>query len=382
MSRWLFSFMGGHGHFVPLLPVARAAQSAGHTIAFACGPTLRATVEAAGFTVLVLGTETPAVPERSPLRPLDLERELDEFRDRFVLAASRRKAPLLIEQAAAWAPDVIVCDEADFGSRLAAERLGLACASVNVMAAGSFVRTERIADALNTVRAELGLPPDPELEMLSRHLVLSPFAPGFRDPGYPLPATAFSFRPFDPTRRVSPAPSWAGQRPGAPLIYFSLGTVFNVESGDLFGRALAGLRDLDANVLVTVGHEIDPAEFGQQLDHVRIERYVPQDTILPHCSLVVSHGGSGSVAGALAHGVPMLLIPMGADQPLNAERCAALGIGRWLDPMAATPAEVADAAGAILADPAYVRAIRVLRREFAALPGPEQAVTRVAALLA
>lgn len=382
MSRWLFSFMGGHGHFVPLIPVARAAQSAGHSIAFACGPALRATVESAGFKVLTLGSGPSATPERSALRPLDLEREFDEFRDRFARSASQRKAPLLIEQAAVWEPDVIVCDEADFGSRLAAEVLGLPCASVNVMAAGSFVRAERIADALNTVRAELGLPPDPALEMLSRHRVLSPFPPGFRDPGYPLPTTAFSFRPFEPTRRVSPAPSWAGQRPGMPLIYFSLGTVFNIESGDLFGRVLAGLRDLDVNVLVTVGHEIDPAEFDRQPGHVRIERYVPQDTILPHCSLVVSHGGSGSVAGALAHGVPMLLIPMGADQPLNAERCAALGIGRWLDPVAATPADVAGAAGAILTDSTYAHAIRVLRREFAALPGPEQAVARVEALLA
>ena len=51
----------------------------------------------------------------------------------------------------------------------------------------------------------------------------------------------------------------------------------------------------------------------------------------PALRLVVSHGGSGSVVGALAHGLPMVLLPLGADQPQNARRCAELGVARVLD---------------------------------------------------
>ena len=99
-------------------------------------------------------------------------------------------------------------------------------------------------------------------------------------------------------------------------MYFTLGTIFNLESGDLFQHVLAGLRDLPINLLITVGRHIDPAEFGPQPAHIHLARFIPQTEILPYCDLVVSHGGSGSVMGALVQGLPSVLIPMGADQPL------------------------------------------------------------------
>ncbi len=365
--RLIFTFIGGSGHFLPLVPVARAAAAAGRTVAFGCGPSMRATVEAAGFTVFPLGTGAAVAPARLPLRPLDSAREDDEFRDRFVRGAAARRVPQILALCADWRPDVVVCDEADFGSMLAAERLGLPHATVLVMAAGSFVRAEVVGEALNDLRAAHGLPPDPGLEMLYRHLALSPFPPGFRDPAFPLPATAHSFR-------TTEAPAISARPPGPPIVYFTLGTVFNLESGDLFSRTLAGLRDLPVNVVATVGEGIDPAEFGPQPANVRIERYIPQESILPKCSLVVSHGGSGSVLGALAHGLPMVLIPMGADQPLNAARCEQLGVGRALDPIAATPASVGEAVSIALADLRYRRVAERFRDEIAALPGPGQAV--------
>ena len=190
------------------------------------------------------------------------------------------------------------------------------------IAAGTFARPELIAEPLGRLRAAHGLPPDPELAFLSRHLVLAPFPPSYRDPASPLPPTARYFRPFDPPPE---------RHAGATTVYFTLGTVFNLESGDLFTRVLAGLQELPVEVVVTVGRQIDPAELGPQPPHVRVERFVPQADILARCSAVVSHGGSGSVLGALAHGLPQVLIPMGADQPLNAARCEQLGVARVLD---------------------------------------------------
>jgi MGT family glycosyltransferase len=284
---------------------------------------------------------------------------------------------------AEWRPDVLVIEEADFGSVVAAERLGLPYANLLVTAAGSFVRAEVVGETLNELRAAHDLPPDPELTMLRRYLVLSPFPPSFRDPAYPLPTTAFSFRP--PICKEAAKVDWSPALPDAPTIYFTLGTIFNMESGDLFTRVLDGLRDLrlrdlrlhdlPINVVITVGNEIDPEEFGPQPPNISIRRYIAQEAILPRCKMVISHGGSGSVTGALLHGLPMVLIPMGADQPLNAARCVQLGVGRMLDPIAATPDSVGEAVSDVLADPSYHLAAERIRAEFEALPGPEKAVT-------
>jgi UDP:flavonoid glycosyltransferase YjiC (YdhE family) len=70
----------------------------------------------------------------------------------------------------------------------------------------------------------------------------------------------------------------------------------------------------------------------------------------------------------------MVLIPMGADQPLNAARCAELGVARVLDAMTATPQDARDAVSTVLADPTYRQAAERMRDEIEALPGPAHAV--------
>jgi UDP:flavonoid glycosyltransferase YjiC (YdhE family) len=276
--RILFSFAGGSGHMEPLTPLARAAQAAGHVVAFAGQPAMQAAIEAAGFAAFdTAGATVGDTPERLPLLKLDMEREEGALRDGYAGRIARERAASLLELCAAWRPDVIVRDEVDFGSAVAAERLGLPCATVLVIAAGSFVRPALVAEPLNRLRAAHGLPADPALAMLSRDLVLAPFPPSYRDPAYPLPATAHSFRPqARPVRPGAGLPAWAAYPQRAPLVYFTLGTVFNIESGDLFQRVLAGLRELPINLIVTLGREIDPAELGPQPANVRVARYIPQ----------------------------------------------------------------------------------------------------------
>jgi UDP:flavonoid glycosyltransferase YjiC (YdhE family) len=312
-------------------------------------------------------------PTRIPLRALDLEKEDRDMREGFARRLARARAADVAELCADWQPDLVVCDETDFGSMIAAERLGLPYASVLVIAAGSFVRRELVGEPLNEVRAEHGLPPDPELVMLSRYLVLSPFPPSYRDPDFPLPATAFSFRPARVEQLMSE---------GTQSVYFTLGTVFNLESGDLFTRVLAGLAALPIEVVATVGSQIDPKELGPLPDNIHVERFIDQSLVLPRSGAVVSHGGSGTVAGALAHGLPQVLLPMGADQPLNAARCEELGVARVLDALTATPAAITEAVSEVLADPSYRSAAQRLRDELAALPGPADAVAQLERLVA
>jgi UDP:flavonoid glycosyltransferase YjiC (YdhE family) len=372
--RILFTFIGGNGHFLPLVPVARAAETVDHVVAFACGPMMVPTVEAANFDVLQLGEGSASPPGKRPLRPLDLAREYQEFRDRFARDGAEYRVPYVIDVCRKWQPDIIVCDETDFGSMIAAEVLDLPYTTVLVMAAGSFVQAEMIREVLNELRKKYALPSDPELNMLSRYLVLSPFPPRFRDPECPLPSTGYSFRPELAQKTDGKLLSWLSKRPDLPTVYFTLGTIFNLESGDLFERVLEGLCDLPVNVIVTVGPFFNDADLGAQPANVYIESYIPQDLILPHCDLVVSHGGSGSMSGVLLHGLPSVLIPMGADQPLNAARCQKLGMAQVLDPIETTPDSVRSAAADVLSDPGYRRRVEIIRDEFIALPGPANTI--------
>jgi MGT family glycosyltransferase len=179
----------------------------------------------------------------------------------------------------------------------------------------------------------------------------------------------------------SSTPPWRPHRPDQRTVYFTLGTVFNRESGDLFARVVAGLRELPVNVVVTVGRQLETDVVGPQPKNVKVEPYITQSALLPHCDLVVNHGGSGSVVGSLAHGVPMVVLPLGADQPLNAARCEQLGVGIVLDALKATSRSLAEAARAVLDDPSYRVAAERIRDEITALPGPDATVAPLERLL-
>ncbi|KQY64738.1 glycosyltransferase [Nocardioides sp. Root140] len=365
--RILFTFIGGQGHFWPLVPIARAAEAAGHTVAVAGSGKLLDVIHGAGFTAF--GTSDPHPPggdpnaglrDDSPLEPADREAAEREFADNFAGRGARRHATALREIIGEFVPDVVVRDEADFGSAVAAERCGVPCATVLVLASGALLRRDLVAPVLDEVRAEHGLPADPGLERLHGALVLSPFLASLRHPEHPLPADAFLYRPGDPVRvRV---------RHPRPQVYFTLGTVMGGASGDLIERVLAGLSKVDADVVVTVGSKLDPASFGPQPPHVRIERFVPQARVLPTCDLVISHGGSGSLMGALSHGLPSVLLPLGADQPHNAEQAVAMGVAVELDAVEVTASDLADTVDDVLNDDLFRSAAQRVQAEVNALP--------------
>ena len=75
-----------------------------------------------------------------------------------------------------------------------------------------------------------------------------------------------------------------------------------------------------------MGREVDPTEL-EAPSHIRIEQWVPQADVLARAAAVVCHGGAGSTLGALAAGLPLVVVPLFADQPLNASRVAAAGRG-------------------------------------------------------
>ena len=234
-----------------------------------------------------------------------------------------------------------------------------------------------IVEPLNRLRDEVGLPPDPDLAMLHRYLLIVPGPPGYQDadtPDTPLPATARAVRhvAFDRSGEEQ-LPAWVDALPDRPVVYATMGTVFNRALGVL-EAILEGLRDEPVTLIVTTGRDRDPAEFGPQPAHVRIERYVPAELALPalrpgdyprrHWH---SADRSRSRAADGAH-------PLAADQPDNARRCEALGVARVIDPEERTPEAIRTAVRVVLADPGFRRNAERLREETARLPEPEHVV--------
>jgi MGT family glycosyltransferase len=157
--------------------------------------------------------------------------------------------------------------------------------------------------------------------------------------------------------------------------------VFNSTSGDLLERLLAAVSDVDADVLVTVGPDLDPTDFGVQPEHVRLERFVPQADALADADLVVSHGGSGSLMATLAHGLPSVLLPLGADQPHNARRAGQLGLAKVLDAVAAGPGTIRKTIEDAMDDRRLLDRARAVAQEIDRLPGVDGTVPSIEALV-
>ena len=136
----------------------------------------------------------------------------------------------------------------------------------------------------------------------------------------------------------------------------------------VYAAAIRALAAVPARVLVTIGSAGDPAELGPLPANVHVERWVPQEDVLPHAAAMVGHGGYGTTTGALAHGVPMVVVPLFADQPRNALRVADVGAGIALPAPANVRAAVEHAAEALAGLGGLVQQLLDQPR-YTALPG-------------
>ena len=146
--------------------------------------------------------------------------------------------------------------------------------------------------------------------------------------------------------------------------------MFNLESGDLLDRVLEALGRTGFDALLTSGPHVGPDLRARATPAVRVEEFVPQQEVLGRCHAVVCHGGSGTLIAALSLGVPVVVLPMGADQPDNADRCEALGVGLVLDATSADPGTIAGAVETVARDERFARAAAALADEAAAQPAP------------
>lgn len=373
--RVLFTSQLGSGHWRPLAPLAQAAVATGHTVAFATTPYFCARIAEHGFPCFPVGIDDWLQnPQLRPVQPAEPEQAAAVAVNVFVPRAGHN-LPELLTLCDQWRPDLIVREQTEYAGCLVAEHLGIPHATVQISAFRRLAANQPLVTPLNRLRASLDLLFDPELAMLYRYLLLLPFPPRYRDPATVLPPTAhfvrhISFDSLHPGDLQTPA--WITQLPQRPTVYASLGTAYS-DFPEIFAAILDGLRDEPVNLIVTTNN-INPASFGPQPPHVHLATYMPQSVIFPCCDLVITHGGSGTVRAAIAHDLPMVVIPIAADQPDNARRCAALGLAQVILPGRRTPEAIRGATRAVLEDRAYRRTAQQLGAEMRALPGPEHVV--------
>jgi MGT family glycosyltransferase len=212
-----------------------------------------------------------------------------------------------------------------------------------------------------------------------RYLYVDPCPPALQNPEIADLLSVQRMRPAAGDTQIVERSEVFDLLPPGPVVYVTLGTIWNTDL-DVFRLVIDALRD-HANVILTIGRLNDPADLDDQPDNVIVRNYIPQHELLPWCDAIVAHGGSGTVLGALAHGVPLLVVPQGADQWGNAVRVVDAGAGRQLVRDELTTAAVHDAVMALLTDPSYRRMATKVSDEIAAMPSATDAVVALEALL-
>ncbi len=210
-----------------------------------------------------------------------------------------------------------------------------------------------VGDHLARLWAEHGVI-DPSFDVFTGDAYVDIFPTVLQEPSFVADPRRVPLRPVPFAEPGATLPAWVG-RSDRPLVYLTLGTV--VATDEVLRPIIDGLGELDADVLLALG-SADGATLGSIPRNVHVEDFVDQPAVLAHADLAVHHGGSGTILGALSHGVPQLILPKGADQFWNADMMALADLAAVLEPSAITPDAITRAAGAELGNVRPIRARR------------------------
>lgn len=379
--RILFTSSPAYGHVNTMLPLARQARSAGHDVAFATGAELVLEIQRRGFSTWLVGPSQAEVRAWLQAAHPELEALAPEERLRVVAAdlfvgSGAKRAVELVARAQQWKPDIVVHEETELAGAIAAAHVG-AHEVIQGLGLMSVQLRALIAPRFAELCEEWEVPEVADGRRPNTYLDICP--PSLRTGGALVGPRIQRLRPAAgepaPGERL---PQALGALPRLQTVHLTLGTVFN-EAPGVLETAIAGLRELPLNLVVTSGPGSDPARFGPQPPHVLIEPYIPHSLLLPHCRLVVCHGGAGIMLSALAHGLPQLILPQGADQFFNATTCQSAGAALMLRPDELSADAVAAAAERLITDPAFRRTAGRIKAEIDAMPSAAAALAAVTA---
>jgi MGT family glycosyltransferase len=354
---FLFATWDGGGNVPPTLALARQLLGRGHSVRVLGPPSLRLRFEGAGCVFDAYERVPNGIPSAAG------KSGMGRVRAALLVMELARAAPALgfgenvLGELERVPVDALVVDFMLAGAVAAAERAGLPTAALMhtvycLPAPGrppfgpGFKPREgpavRLRDAavlglrrganrraltdLNDARRQIGLAPvgsaSDQLARVARVLVLTSAA--FDPPPAALPPNVrYVGPPLDDSSPGRLDLSWPG-RDREPLVVVSFSTRFAAVR--LGQRVLDALGMLRVRGLLTLG----PALAHEDLrvpPNVLVRTFLPHRMVLPSAQLVITHAGLGTVMGALAHGVPLLCLPLKNDQFENAARVVSAGAG-------------------------------------------------------
>ena len=363
MARILFATWDGGGNVPPATTIADQLRRRGHDVAFLGHETQRAHLTGLGFAFTPYAGAKPfsSVESNSPARMI-------------ALFGDRQMGADVVAELARRPADLVVVDALLLGVLGALEGSGHRFATL-VHLYDAYLRGGWARGPLGVVNRLRGLDPRrlwaaAQLELVATLPTLDPGARG------EVPATR---RFTGPALATRPAEHDLGSH--EPAVLVSLSTYDYAGMTGCLQRILDATADLDARVIVTTGPAIDPADLTTSARH-EVHRYVPHDELMGQVSLVVGHGGHATTMQALAHDLPLVLMPMHPmlDQPMVARTVAAAGAGRMLRKRA-TVEQIRDAVRAHLADGPHRAAAARLGREIRASDGAATAAGLIEALV-
>lgn len=375
--RVLFSCVPQTGHVTPLLPLADAFVRRGDEVVFATGPDVADVLVARGHGFRQVGPPYgewyAALVRRTRGQPgdgLPPDRVEHYFLPRLFGEVG---AALVVDDLTTVArdvrPDLVVFDTLMLAAPLVAVATGAHPVQHTFGPVTGPEVLGLVADAVSPMWRELDLEPRRDAGLHSGTTLA--ICPPSLDPAAASVPGVQPLRPAPVPREPADLPAALAGLSSRPLVYVTLGT-FSNSNVALFTMLVRVLSELPVNVVVTVGHDNDPTVFAPFPDNVRVERFIPQADLLPHCSAVVHHAGAGTAFGVLAHGLPSVALPQSADNFTVAQRLSAAGAARTLMPGAVSETAVRTAVEEVLSDATCTHRARDLAEEIARMPGPDE----------
>ena len=373
--RVLVSTTAGSGHLGPLVPFATALRDGGHEVLVAAPESFAPAVERAGFPHAPF---PDAPPEELGAAFAGLaglsndEGNVVVVRDVFGRIDTRAALPGIEAVVDRWRPHLVLRESCEFASYIVAEAAGIPHVQVAIGLAAfgdlAFPALDEVLPDLGAEPGLAGLRSAPTLTLVPESFegAAVPGAQRFRDEG---------------DNGNQPLPQWWPEA-SDPLVYVTFGSV---AAGlglfpDLYIAVAAALADLPVRILLTIGDAGAPDDLGAVPANVHVENWWPQRAVMPHAAAMVGHGGFGTTLVGLAGGVPMVVVPLFADQPYNARRVEAIGAGIVLDGGAGAVGKLAGAVGSVLDDSRYRAAAHRIADEVAQLPPTSASVPFLEAL--
>jgi UDP:flavonoid glycosyltransferase YjiC (YdhE family) len=375
--RILFSSTRGAGHLQPLLPYARALVARKHEVVVAAPAEVSESLRGAGLPHAPFDHpgDDKLAPIWARLRGVSEDEAMAiALREIFAGVNATAALPKLQATIREWRPDLVVRDSVEFAALIAAEVAGVRHARVAVHSV-SFEEgiPSHVEAPIDALRALAGLRPD-QGASLRAEAVFSSF-PASVDgvPGDSRMRPPFRARVVEDAPSAAPA-VWAPAADPRPLVYITFGSIAGSMSDarSIYRTSLDAVADLPVRALLTTGRGIEAGALGAIPANVHVEAWIPQRDVLPRAAALVCHGGSGTLLGGLAAGLPMVVMPLGADQPHNGRLIAAAGAGLSL-----TKPDVSQLRAAIetvLGAAELRRSARRIADEIAAMPTIDSAV--------